>query len=210
VCARVLPLLDDGDGDVAEPLLDLRRGLEQLGEADGAREPGRPGAHEQHAHLDPVVGAGLGDVQELGVVNPGPVVAGYGRHAVLRKVHEGSVPGRKPGACFWLFWRLLERPSRPSHAAEAAGGAGLEVLQRGGHQVPLLVAQERVHLDDRMRHVVARRLEERAELRHEAHQLGRVGTGPQALEHAPTVATNLGFVFISSGQTGSKLAQSRN
>ena len=117
VRARVLPLLDHGDGDVAEPLLHLRGALEQLGEADGAREARGPGPHEQHAHVDPVLGTGLGDVQELRVVDLGPVVAGYGRHAVLRGVHEGSVPGRKPGA----FPRGACQPASPALPAAARG-----------------------------------------------------------------------------------------
>ena len=49
-----LPLLDDGDGYLTEPLGRLGRLLEQLSQPDRAREPGRPGADDQDADLDPL------------------------------------------------------------------------------------------------------------------------------------------------------------
>ena len=56
VRARALALLDDRDGDVAEPLRGLGRALEQLAETDRAGEPGRTAADDQDADLDPLVG----------------------------------------------------------------------------------------------------------------------------------------------------------
>ena len=48
-------LLEHRDRHLAEPLGDVRVLLEQLPEADRAGEPGRPGADDQHADLDPLV-----------------------------------------------------------------------------------------------------------------------------------------------------------
>ena len=61
--AGALALLDDRDGNVAEPLGGLRRLLEQLAEPDRAGEPGRPRTDDQDADLDPLVGriGGRGD-----------------------------------------------------------------------------------------------------------------------------------------------------
>src|SRR5438093_604681 len=53
--SRPLPLLEHGDGNVAEPLRRLRLLLEQLPEPDRAREPGRPRADDQDTDLDPLV-----------------------------------------------------------------------------------------------------------------------------------------------------------
>ena len=51
--AGLLALLEHRDRHVAEPLGELRRVLEQLAEPDRAGEPGRPGADDQDADLDP-------------------------------------------------------------------------------------------------------------------------------------------------------------
>ena len=55
-----LALLEHGDRHVAEPLGDVRVLLEQLPEPDRAGEPGGPGADDQHADLDPLVGGSVG------------------------------------------------------------------------------------------------------------------------------------------------------
>ena len=52
---RLLPLLEHGNGDFAQPLADLRRLLEQPAESDRAGEPCRTGADDQHADLDALV-----------------------------------------------------------------------------------------------------------------------------------------------------------
>ena len=54
--AGLLALLDERERHVAEPLGDVGVLLEQLAEADRAREPGGPGADDQHADLDALVG----------------------------------------------------------------------------------------------------------------------------------------------------------
>ena len=56
VGSRLLSLLQHGERHLAEPLGHLRRLLEQLPEADRAREPGGAGAHDRNAYLDPLVG----------------------------------------------------------------------------------------------------------------------------------------------------------
>jgi len=98
VCAGVLPLFHHGDRRVAEPLAYRGRGLEQLGEADRAGEAGGTGADEQHAHVDPLVRTGFGDVQELGVVDPRAEVAGTYGHAPSRGSGKVAWPaaGREP------------------------------------------------------------------------------------------------------------------
>ena len=53
--ARLLALLEHRDGNVAEPLADVRMLLEQLPEPDRAREPSRPRADDRDADLDPLV-----------------------------------------------------------------------------------------------------------------------------------------------------------
>jgi hypothetical protein len=52
VRARLTALLEHRDGDVAEPVGQLGRALEQLAEADRAGEPRRPCPDDQHADLD--------------------------------------------------------------------------------------------------------------------------------------------------------------
>ena len=56
VRARLLALLEHRDRHLAEPLAHVRVLLEQLAEPDRAREPARPGADDQDADLDPLVG----------------------------------------------------------------------------------------------------------------------------------------------------------
>ena len=56
VRARLLALLEHRDGNVAEPLADVRMLLEQLAEPNRAREPARPRADDRDADLDPLVG----------------------------------------------------------------------------------------------------------------------------------------------------------
>ena len=51
----LLALLDDRERHVAEPLGDVGVLLEQLPEADRAREARGPGAHHEHADLDALV-----------------------------------------------------------------------------------------------------------------------------------------------------------
>src|SRR5215203_1089620 len=53
--ARLLPFLEHGDRDVAEPVGELGLLLEQLPEADGARKSGGAGAYDQHSDLDLLV-----------------------------------------------------------------------------------------------------------------------------------------------------------
>jgi hypothetical protein len=55
VRARLLALFDHRDRHVAQPLGDVGMLLEQLPEADRAREAGRARADDQHADLDPLV-----------------------------------------------------------------------------------------------------------------------------------------------------------
>ena len=63
--ARLLALLEHRDRHVAEPLGDLRVLLEQLPEPDRAREPGGPGADDEDADLDPLVGGSVGRRRRL-------------------------------------------------------------------------------------------------------------------------------------------------
>ena len=51
----MLPLLEHGDRHLAEALADLGVLLEELAEPDRAREPARPGADDQDAHVDPLL-----------------------------------------------------------------------------------------------------------------------------------------------------------
>ena len=53
--ARLLPLLEHGDGHLAEALPHVRVLLEQLAEPDRAGEPARTASDDQHADLDPLV-----------------------------------------------------------------------------------------------------------------------------------------------------------
>ena len=55
VRARLLPLLDDGDRHIAEPLRDLGVLLEQLTQPDRAAEARRAGADDEDADLDALV-----------------------------------------------------------------------------------------------------------------------------------------------------------
>ena len=55
VRAGLLALLDDRERHVAQPLGDVGVLLEQLPEADRAREARGSGAHHEHAHLDAFV-----------------------------------------------------------------------------------------------------------------------------------------------------------
>ena len=54
-------LVDHGDRNLAEPLADGRGRLEQLAEPDRAREPGGPGADDEHSDLDRIGVGGCGD-----------------------------------------------------------------------------------------------------------------------------------------------------
>ena len=54
--ARLLALLEQRDGNLAEALRRLRVGFEQLPEANRAREPRRARADDEDADLDPLVG----------------------------------------------------------------------------------------------------------------------------------------------------------
>ncbi len=53
--AHLLALVQHGNRNLAQPLADLRRILQQLAEANCAGEPGRPRADDQDADLDPVI-----------------------------------------------------------------------------------------------------------------------------------------------------------
>jgi hypothetical protein len=55
VRSGLLPFVQHGDRDVAEPPCDLRRVCEELTEADCTREPRRAGADDQDADLDAFV-----------------------------------------------------------------------------------------------------------------------------------------------------------
>src|SRR4029078_11164608 len=54
--ARLLPLLEHGDGDVAEALADLGVLLEQLAETDRAGETPWAGPDDEDAHVDALLG----------------------------------------------------------------------------------------------------------------------------------------------------------
>ena len=54
--AGLFPLVEDGNGNLAEPFPDLRRVLEQLAETDRTREPGRARADDEDTDLDALVG----------------------------------------------------------------------------------------------------------------------------------------------------------
>jgi hypothetical protein len=56
VRARLLSLLEHGDGDIPEALARAWVLLEQLPEPDSAREPRGPGADDQDADVDPLLG----------------------------------------------------------------------------------------------------------------------------------------------------------
>ena len=88
VRARLLALLDDRDRHVAEPLRHLGMLLEQLAEADRAREARRPGADDQDADLDALVDriGRLGD--ELARGERRRIVRRADRHDALALVHE--------------------------------------------------------------------------------------------------------------------------
>src|SRR6266702_3663896 len=53
--AGLLPLLEDGHRNLAQTLADLGCIFEQLAEPDRAGEPGRAGADDQDADLDPLL-----------------------------------------------------------------------------------------------------------------------------------------------------------
>ena len=53
--ARLLPLLDDGDRDLAETLTNVGMLLQELPEPDRAREPSRAPSHDRDADLDALV-----------------------------------------------------------------------------------------------------------------------------------------------------------
>ena len=53
--ARLLPLLDDGDRDLAETLTNLGVLLQELREPDRAREPSRTPTNDRDADLDALV-----------------------------------------------------------------------------------------------------------------------------------------------------------
>ena len=95
VRARLLALLQDRHRDVAEPLGQLRLPLQQLPEADRAREPRRPRADDQHADLD----LGLARRRDELVRGEGRRVVG-GLHAALRaltsSVSFGTISCRSP------------------------------------------------------------------------------------------------------------------
>jgi hypothetical protein len=52
VLAQTAGLLQDADVELRHAATALLVALHQPGELDGAREPGRPGAHDEHVHLD--------------------------------------------------------------------------------------------------------------------------------------------------------------
>src|SRR5207249_2525923 len=54
--AGLFPLVEDGDGNLAEPFPDLGRVLEQLAETDRTREPSRARADDEDTDLDALVG----------------------------------------------------------------------------------------------------------------------------------------------------------
>ena len=95
--ARLLALLQDGERHVAELLREVGMLLEQLAEADRAREPGRPGADDEHADLDALVGriGRLGD--ELAGVERRREV-GRARHlrALMSSVSFGTISCTSP------------------------------------------------------------------------------------------------------------------
>ena len=106
---RLLALLQHGDGNVAEPLRELRRAFEQLPEPDRAREPRRPGADDQDADLDLRL-AGRGD--ELVRVERRWVV---GRPQAARRARTSSVS----------FGRISFRsPTTPRSAYSKIGAFG--------------------------------------------------------------------------------------
>ncbi len=89
--AGLLALLDDGDRHLAEPLGDLGMLLEQLAETDRAREPGRPGADDEHADLDPLVD-GIGRLaDELARAERRRVVGRARRHYASLRCCTSSV-----------------------------------------------------------------------------------------------------------------------
>jgi hypothetical protein len=82
-----LALLDHRDGDLAELLRQLGVVLEQLKEADRAREPGLAAADDRDADLDPLV---------LGIRRrPHELVRRIDRRRVLARREEPSVGGRR-------------------------------------------------------------------------------------------------------------------
>src|SRR5262249_23961842 len=78
----LLPLLDDRDRDIAQLLGDVGMLLEQLAEPHRARETSRPGADDQHADLDALIG---------GIRRLGGVVARAERRRIVRRA-DGHVP----------------------------------------------------------------------------------------------------------------------
>src|SRR5438067_13356493 len=95
--ARLLPLLDDGDRHLPQPLRQLGRVLQQLAEPDRAGEARGAGAHHEDTDLDPLLGrvARLGD--ELARLERGREL---GRLHALRawtsSVSFGTISGRSP------------------------------------------------------------------------------------------------------------------
>ena len=110
--AGALALLDDRDGNVAEPLRGFRRLLEQLAEADRAGEPGRASPDDEDADLDPLVGriGGSGD----------RVRRGEGRRVVGRT--DAHARARSASVSFGRIW--CRSPTTPKSANSKIGAFG--------------------------------------------------------------------------------------
>ena len=97
-----LALLDDRDRHLAEALGDLGRLLEQLSEADRAGEPGRPGADDQDADLDPLRrrigrrGDHLGRRERRRVVRRADAALAHPLRAWTSSVSFGTIVCRSP------------------------------------------------------------------------------------------------------------------
>ena len=106
-------LVEHRDRHLAEPLGEPRRLLEQLAEADRAREARRPGADDEDADVDPLLGrsGGLGDrvrrAQRRRVV-------GRPRHQLLR--------ARTSSVSFGTIW--FRSPTTPMSQNSKMGAFG--------------------------------------------------------------------------------------
>jgi hypothetical protein len=99
VRAGLLALLQQRDGNIAEPLGHIGMLLEQLAEPDRAGEPAGSAADDQHAHLDPLVGRIGGSGDHLGARERRRVVGGANAHARLARtssVSFGTTACRSP------------------------------------------------------------------------------------------------------------------
>ena len=110
VRAGLLPLLDERDRDVAEPLRHLRLLLEQLTEPDRAGEAAGAAADDQDADLDPLVG---------GIGRRADRLRARERRRIIRRPH--AHPRRSFTSCVSFGTMACRSPTTPKSAKSKIG-----------------------------------------------------------------------------------------